>query len=204
MELRCRLLPCPLVHAEDQTIRVFGLLHRGQHHIVRRDRRERVLRRQRTRVRRRHHRLQRIVVLPSVAHRQRVLPRARMRIERVVEMMMALVGIGIGPRGRAQQRKPQHVARGIVAVLVLVQHAQPVDLAIRPVAGKIGPAHRRNLKLRLLPLVVARRRPLDGAVRNLIGGKVARHRQRKRRLQQDVLLVPVDVVVDVDDVALQS
>ena len=123
-----------------EPVRVLGLLHGGENNVVWRDRSKRVLCRQRARVRRRHHGLQRIVVLPSMTHRQRVLPRARVGIKRVVEVMLALVGVGIGPRGRAQQRDAQHVARCVVSILVLVKNAQPVDLSIGSSAAKDRPS----------------------------------------------------------------
>jgi hypothetical protein len=78
-----------------------------------------------------------------------------------------------------------------------------VHLAVRAGAGEIGPAHGRNLKLSLLPTVVARGGAVDGAVGDFVGGKAAGCRKRKGRFQQDVLLMPVDVVFDVDLIAVE-
>ena len=120
-----------------------------------------------------------------------------MRIERVVEVVMPLVGLGIGIDRRAQQRKPQHIPYRVVPILRVIDHAQPM-LSV----AQISPAHCRNLKLRLLPRVIPRSSPFDGPIRNLISSKWSRSRQRKRRLQQHMLLMPIDVVLDIDVVRL--
>jgi len=107
----------------------------------------------------------------------------------------AHVGVGVGPLGRAQQRKPQLVARGVVAELRLVDEAEAV-LAV----AQVGPAHGGNFKLRLLPTVVA-----------VVGRSMFRKEfrrwqragggERKGGLEEDVRLVPVDLVVDVHLIA---
>ena len=112
-----RVLACPFIGAEDQALGVFSLLHGGQNDIVARGRSKGMLGGQRAGVRRRDHGGERVVVFPAVADGERVFPRAGVRIERVVEVVMAHVGIGIGPFGRAQQREPEQVADRIVAEL---------------------------------------------------------------------------------------
>ena len=118
--------------------------------------------------------------------------------------MVALIGIGVGPRGRAQQRKPQHIAHHVVAVLVLVENAEAVDFSVQAGAREVGPAHGRNLELGILPAIVARGGPLDGSVGNLVRRKVAGDAERKRGFEQYVLFVPVDVVFDVYLVAVET
>jgi hypothetical protein len=66
-----------------------------------------------------------------------------------------------------------------------------------PIA-KIGPALRRNLELRLLPTIVPRGGAFNAAERNLIRGMVAGCGQRESGFQQNVGLMPVDVVHHVD------
>ena len=171
MELGYRVFSRPLVDAEDEAVCVFSLLDRGQDDILRRDRGEGVAGGQRAGMRRGDDRRERVVVLVAVAHGKRVLPRPRVGIERVVEVVVAHISLGVGPFGRAQQRQPQHVAHRVVAVLALVQNAQAVLLAVGPDTAEVGPAHRCNLKLRLLPTVVARGRPVNGSVGNLVRRK---------------------------------
>ena len=67
--------------------------------------------------------------------------------------------------------------------------------------AQVGPAHGGNFKLRLLPTVVAGGRPINGSVRNFVGGKGAGGGERKGGLEEDVRLVPVDLVVDVHLIA---
>ena len=87
---------------------------------------------------------QRIVHFVALADGQRFAPRARVRIERVGEFVMSLVGVGIGPLGPAQQREAQDVVLGVVAVLGVVEQAEAVGCV-----REVGPAQRRNFELRL-------------------------------------------------------
>ena len=82
-------LPGPLVDAEDEALRVFGFLHGGQDDILWRDRGEGVLGGQRAGVRRGDDGGERVVVFVAVADGERVFPRAGVRIERVVEVVVA-------------------------------------------------------------------------------------------------------------------
>ena len=61
---------------------------------------------------------------------------------------------------------------------------------------EIGPAERGDLKLGLLPGVVAGGGTLDAAIRNFVGRLLVGNGQRKSGLQQHMGLVPVDVVAD--------
>ena len=114
--------------------------------------------------------------------------------------MGAGVGIWIESGGGAQQRKPQDVTHGVVAIARLVSHAKSIWFAVLPRSGDIGPAQCRNL---IAPAVVACGRPLDGSIGNLVGGMVTRSGRRKRGLQHHVLLMPIDLVVDIDQIRVR-
>ena len=107
--------------------------------------------------------------------------------------MVPAIGLRIRPGRRTQQREAQHIVLVVVPILGLIDQAE----AMLPIA-QIGPAQCRHLELRLLPTIVARRGPFNAAVRNLIGGLVAGCGQRERGLQQNVRLMPVDVVHHID------
>ena len=147
---------------------------------------------------------ERVVVLPAVAHGERVFPRAGVRIERVVEVVVAHVGFSVGPLGRAQQRDADGVAGGVVPILGVVKDAEAMHAVAARRAGKIGPAHGGDFELGLFPRVIACGWPVDGAVGNLVGGKRPVSCDGEGCLEQDVGLVPVDVVLDVDLVALKA
>ena len=87
---------------------------------------------------------------------------------------MAAIGVGIGRGGRAQQSQAQQVAHRVVAVLRIVDEAEAV---LR--VAEVGPAQRRHFEARLFPAVVARGRPLDGSVGNLVGRESALMRPRE-------------------------
>ncbi len=71
-------------------------------------------------------------------------------------------------------------------------------------AGKVGPAHGGDFELCFFPRVVAGGGPVDGAVGDFVGGKRPVGGYGEGSLEQDVGLVPVDVVLDVDLVALEA
>ena len=48
------------------------------------------------------------------------------RIQRICELMMAFIGVRVRLLRRAQQRKPQHVAFGVISVLAIVEQAESV------------------------------------------------------------------------------
>ena len=58
-----------------------------------------------------------VVEFVAVADGEGLLPGAGVRVEGVVEVMVAAVGIGIGPGGRAEEREAEDVADGVVAEL---------------------------------------------------------------------------------------
>src|SRR5580692_4485650 len=98
---------------------------------------------------------------------------------------MALVGVGIRPLGRAQQRQSQHVALCVVSIFRIVEQAQSM-LAIRDVS----PSLRWNLKLRLLCGIVTSSWTFHRSKWNLVGRLIAMCAYRERNLQQDVFLMP--------------
>jgi len=136
-----------------------------------------------------------VIKFVAAVNCQRLLPRAGVRIERVAEIMMAAIRIWIGPGGRTEQRKPQNISLGVVAVLGIVDQAEAVARV-----SEIRPAQRRDFILGCFPSIVARCGTLDGAVGNFERRGFARGRERKRGLQQDVRFVPVDVVRNVDPI----
>ena len=72
---------------------------------------------------------ERIIVLPAAANGLRLFPCAEVRIERIAEVVMAAIGLGVGPDGRAEERQAQGAFSCVIAVLRLVEHAQAVDSA---------------------------------------------------------------------------
>src|SRR5580700_8043437 len=66
--------------------------------------------------------------------------------------------------------------------------------------AEVGPAHGRDFELGFLPGVVAAGGALDGAVGNFVGGFGAGGCEWECGFEEDVGLVPVDVVVDEDSV----
>ncbi len=90
---------------------------------------------------RRHFSRERIVVLVAMPLGHRILPRARMRIQRVFKMMVPHVRIGVGPLGRAQQRQPQQVAHRVVTILAVVDQLR-TRAARRPGRPSASPAPR--------------------------------------------------------------
>ncbi len=116
-----------------------------------------------------------------------------MRVEGVLEVLMAHVGVCVRPLGRAQKGEAKEVADGVVAVLGVVDDGEAV-LAV----AEIGPAHGGYFELRFLPGVVAGGGAVDGAVGDFVGGEGAAGCEREGGLEEDVRFVPVDFVVDVD------
>src|SRR6185437_7328625 len=154
-------LPCPLIQVEDERVRVFGLLHRRQHHVARFDRNKRVPRSHFSRVRINLLGAEPVIEVEAMPNRESLPPSTPMRIERVAEVLMPAIRVGIWPGGRPQQRKTQHVAACIVAEFRVVDQAEAV-LTI----SQVGPPLRRNLKARFLPAIVPCGRALNGAERN--------------------------------------
>src|SRR5277367_2350768 len=106
---------------------------------------------------------------------------------------MAAIRYRVGPCWRAQQRETQDVAGVVVTVFGVVQQTEAVLAVVQ-----IGPAQRRNFELRLIPAVVAGGWAFDAAVWDFVGGLIAGCGQRESRFEQYVVLMPVDVVDDVD------
>ena len=131
------------------------------------------------------HRQQAVVQFQPSAHCLCVTPRPDMRIHRVREFVLALIGVGIGPLRRTQQGKPQDISFRVVPILAVIQEAEAV-----PGVRNVRPAERGHLELRLLCRRVASRGPLDGAVGDFIRRFGVVRAERKRNLQQDVLLMP--------------
>ena len=96
------------------------------------------------------------------------------------EVMVSAVGVRIGPGGRTQQREAQHIVLIVVADIRFVHQAEAM-LAI----AQIGPAMRRNFKLRLLPAIVARGGRSNAAIRNLVGAMSRWLRRRETRLSAE-------------------
>ena len=109
-----------------------------------------------------------------------------MRIERIGEFVAPFIGVWIGPFRRTQQRKPQNVALGIVAILAIVKQAH----SVRSV-GEIRPLQRWHFEFPLFCRRVACRWPLDGAVGDFKSGFVIVRARRHGHFQQDVFFAPV-------------
>ena len=105
------------IYMEDQRVAVLGFLDSSQRNMIRLDRDERLARRHQATMRLYLRRGQRAVELVSAANRERLLPSTGVWIERVRELLAALVCIRIGIRGCAQQREAQQISHRIVAVL---------------------------------------------------------------------------------------
>src|ERR1700733_1521826 len=106
--------------------------------------------------------------------------------------MVPAVCVRIGPYGRTQQRNAQHVVLVVISVLGVVDQTE----AMLRVA-KVGPAQSRYFKLRLLPGVIARCCAFNASVGNFICGFVAGCGQWECSLQQDMSLVPIEVIYNV-------
>ena len=132
-----------------------------------------------------------VVELPSSGHRVSRLPCASVRIDGVVEDLRALIGDRIRPCGATKQRQTKDVADGVVAILGAVEQAQAVGAV-----AFVSPAQGGDFEACLLEAVVASGRALDRAVGNFIGCRFVCGGERKGRLEEDVLFVPVEVIVD--------
>src|SRR5579872_4181517 len=97
-----------------------------------------------------------VIQFVAAANRLRISPTPTMRIQRVSEFVMTLIGVRIGPFRRAQQRQTQHVALYIVSILAVVKQAEAVFTI-----GKIGPALRWHFELSLFRRSVACSRTFD-------------------------------------------
>ncbi len=192
-EMDVAFLSRPFVEANDRAASIRSFFHRGDHHIVFLRAEERILSGQRSRMLRGGDSKQRIVQVVALANRHRLAPCSRVRIQRVGELVMPLVGVRVRPGGAAQQREAQNVVLGVVSVLAVVQQRE----AMRCV-GDIAPAQRGHFELRFLRRRIAGRRTLDRSVRNLEGRLVSVNTQRESDFQQDVMLVPVGLHVHVD------
>src|SRR5208337_2946111 len=129
----------------------------------------------------------------AVPHREGLPPIAGMRIKRVAEVMVSAISLRVGPHRRTEKREAQHITLIVIAKLGFVDETK----AVLPIA-KVGPALRRNFELGLFPTVVARSGAFDAAERNFVSGMAAGCGQRESGLEQNVSLVPVDVVNDVN------
>src|SRR5271170_7542928 len=70
------------------------------------------------------------------------------------------------------------------------------------IVAEVGPAKGGDLELCRFPRIVAGSRPLNGPVGNFVGGVIARSRKREGGLQQDVRLMPVDIVNHVNAIQI--
>ena len=134
----------------------------------------------------------------------RFFPGAGVGVEGVVEVVMAHVGVGVGPFGRAEQGEAQDVAGGVVAEFGVVDEAQAVDFAISACAREVGPLLGRDFELGLFPAIGAGGGAFDGAVGDFISCVIAGDGQREGGFEEDVGFVPVDFVVDVDQIAVEA
>src|SRR3984885_10107896 len=179
----------PLIGVKDETVAVLCLLHRRQYYILCLNRSEGLFQRLRTAVRSNLHGLQLIVVLIAMLHGESLLPVARVWVEGIAEVLMPAIGFRIRPDRRTQQRETQHIALIVVSKLGLIDQAESV-LSVTQVCPALG----GNLELCPFPTVVPRRGTFNAAERNLIGGMAVGCGQREGGLQQNVRLMPVDVV----------
>ena len=185
----------PLVHTEYDGVGVFGFFHRRKGDVLVLDRCERVRRWKRARVRHDLRGDERRVEFVAPANGFRLLPGAGVRVKRVGEVLMALVGVGVRPGGRTQERDAERVADGVVAVLRVVEDGEAGGGV-----AEVGPAECGDFELGFLERVVAGSGALDGAVRDFVGGFGTGVGEREGGFEEDVLFVPVDVVGDADGV----
>ena len=116
----------------------------------------------------------------------RLAPGIAVRVKRVGETVLFLVGLRIGVERAAQQRQRDHFAEGLVAVFAVVQQAQAV-VGLRD----IHPLVRRHLEFRFLEGVVAVATALDVAVGDVVGGGARGDIGMEPHLEQFLLLVPI-------------
>src|ERR1700722_18307239 len=111
----------PLVETEYKVVAVFGFLERRHDDVVAVGLQEGMFGLQRSFVFFRLHGERFVIQIVALADSEGLLPRSAVRIERVGELVMAFVGVRVGPRGGTKERKPQHVAFGVVAAFTVVQ-----------------------------------------------------------------------------------
>src|SRR6267142_4645498 len=99
----------------------------------------------------------------------------------------------IGPLWRAQKRKTQYIAFGVVSIFAVIQKTEPM-CGIR----NVGPTLRRHFKLRLLCGRIASSGTLDGAEGNLESRFVAMRADRKSHFKQNMFFVPLRLHLHVD------
>src|SRR6202451_4559557 len=105
--------------------------------------------------------------------------------------MRSSIRIRVRSDGRSQKSQPEQIAIRVVAVFRGVDEAETM-LAI----AQVGPAHSGHFKARFFEAVVARSRPLNRSIGNLVGSIGAGGSEGKSGLQQDMGFVPVNVVGD--------
>src|ERR1700722_10617516 len=137
-ELHFGSFPRPFIETKKQRVPILRFFHGGQHYVLRVQAHERHFSRCGARVRTERESLQFGVEFISPPHGERLLPVAAVRVERISEVLMPAVGVRVGPGGRTQQRKPQHIALSVISVFGIVDQAETV----RPVA-QIRPAQGR-------------------------------------------------------------
>src|SRR5579859_5864957 len=120
-------------------------------------------------------------------------PVAEVWVQAVRHLMHSLIGLRIWIGWRTQQRYPHDVIVDIVPISSVVQQAHPVARF-----RKINPSVRHSLETGRIPTSVAMRGPLDSAVLNLRGCHAAAQIEWKRRLEQHMMLVPLDAHVAVN------
>ena len=173
MDCSVARFPGPFTYPENQAVTILSFLESGQHHVLWPHGHIRMFCTQPARVRFHLHRLEHKVVFVAVPHGQRLPPVAAMRISSVAEVMPPAVGIPVRPGWRAQQRDAQHIVLAVIPTLRLIQQAETM-LSI----ALVGPAQRRDFKLRLLPALVARGRSLNAGI------SFAWHQHRRARRGQ--------------------
>jgi hypothetical protein len=107
---------------------------------------------------------ERVVELVAAVDGESLLPCACVRIEGVDEVLVAAVGIGIGPGGRAEEGDAEGVAFGVVTVLGVVEDGEALMLV-----AEVGPAHGGDFELGFLPGVIAGSGALDRAEGDFVG-----------------------------------
>ncbi len=187
----------PLVHAEDEGVGVFGFLDGGEGDVFVFDAGEGVGGREAAGVREDLLGVEGIVQFVAAADGVGLPPEARVRVEGVGEVLRALVGVGVGPGGRAEERDAEGVAEGVVAVLGVVEDGEAGGGV-----AEIGPAEGGDFELGFLEAVVAGGGAFDGAVGDFVGGLVGGVGEGEGGFEEGVFFVPVDGVFDADGVGV--
>ena len=116
-----------------------------------------------------------------------------MRVQRQIDGVAALVGVGIGVAGGPQQADPH----------LPVEHAVPVapvveDGHAETGLGDVDVAVGAHLELGRVPRRRRMGRAPDAAELHVARRRVGAHVERERHRQQVLVLVPVDLDVDVE------